>query len=44
MMAVRVTSQRSIIIAHSLHPEYREVLATYAHLQNLPLLDLRLRC
>src|SRR5258705_3527911 len=37
MMAVRVTGRRSMVIARSLHPEYREVLATYAHHQNLPL-------
>src|SRR5256885_14207266 len=37
MMAVRGTGRRSVVIARSLHPEYREVLATYAHHQNLPL-------
>ena len=37
MMAVRVTGRSSVIMARSLHPEYREVLATYAHHQNLPL-------
>src|SRR5712692_5179476 len=37
MMAVRVTGRRSVVIARSVHPEYREVLATYAHHQNLPL-------
>src|SRR5438045_1481650 len=37
MMAVRLTGRRSIVVARSLHPEYREVLATYAHHQNLPL-------
>jgi glycine dehydrogenase subunit 1 len=37
MMAVRVTGRRSVIIARSVHPEYREVLATYAHHQGLPL-------
>src|SRR6202040_3179964 len=37
MMAVRLTGRRSVIIARSVHPEYREVLATYAHHQNLPL-------
>src|SRR5438876_6101910 len=37
MMAVRLTSRRSVIIARSVHPEYREVLATYAHHQGLPL-------
>src|ERR1700755_2702849 len=37
MMAVRVTGRNSVVVARSLHPEYREVLATYAHHQNLPL-------
>jgi len=36
MMAVRLTGRRSVIIARSVHPEYREVLATYAHHQALP--------
>ena len=37
MMAVRLTGRRSAVVANSQHPEYREVLATYAHHQNLPL-------
>src|SRR5258705_11790529 len=37
MMAVRVTGRRSVVIARSLHPEYREVLATYAHHPGMPL-------
>jgi glycine dehydrogenase subunit 1 len=37
MMAVRLTGRRAVLIARSLHPEYREVLATYAHHQGLPL-------
>src|ERR1700737_1656800 len=37
MMAVRLTARRSVVIARSVHPEYREVLGTYAHHQNLPL-------
>src|SRR6267154_287193 len=37
MMAARLTGRRSVIIARSVHPEYREVLTTYAHHQNLPL-------
>jgi glycine dehydrogenase subunit 1 len=36
MMAVRLTGRCSVVVARSLHPEYREVLATYAHHQNLP--------
>src|SRR6202047_230661 len=37
MMAVRLTGRRSVVVARSLHPEYREVLATYAHHQAMPL-------
>jgi glycine dehydrogenase subunit 1 len=37
MMAVRLTSRRSVVVARSLHPEYREVLATYATHQGMPL-------
>src|SRR4029077_12391759 len=37
MMAVRLTGRRSVIVARSLHPEYREVLATYATHQGMPL-------
>src|SRR5690348_16756689 len=36
MMAVRLTGRRSIAIASSVHPEYREVLATYAFHQGMP--------
>jgi glycine dehydrogenase subunit 1 len=37
MMAVRLTGRNSAVIARSLHPEYREVLATYAWHQGMPL-------
>src|SRR5438309_1158543 len=37
MMAVRLTGRRSVVVARSLHPEYREVLATYAKHQGMPL-------
>ncbi len=37
MMAVRLTGRRSVVIGRSVHPEYREVLETYAHHQSLPL-------
>ncbi len=37
MMAVRVTGRHSAVIARNLHPEYREVLNTYATHQALPL-------
>ncbi len=37
MMAVRITGHRSAVIARSVHPEYREVLSTYATHQAIPL-------
>jgi glycine dehydrogenase subunit 1 len=37
MMAVRLTNRRSAVIARSVHPEYREVLATYAFHQGMEL-------
>jgi len=37
MMAVRLTGRRGVVVAGSLHPEYREVLATYATHQGMPL-------
>ena len=37
MMAVRLTGRNSAVIARSVHPEYREVLATYAWHQGMPL-------
>src|SRR5499433_3887597 len=37
MMAVRLTGKRSVAVARSVHPEYREVLSTYAFHQGLPL-------
>src|SRR5437667_2124369 len=37
MMAVRLTGRRSIVVARAVHPEYREVLSTYAFHQGMPL-------
>jgi len=37
MMAVRLTGRRSAVVARSVHPEYREVLSTYAFHQGMPL-------
>jgi glycine dehydrogenase subunit 1 len=37
MMAVRVTGRHKSLIATSVHPEYREVIATYARHQGMPL-------
>ncbi len=36
MMAVRVTKRPRILVARSVHPEYREVLRTYSKNQGLP--------
>src|SRR2546423_206749 len=36
-MTGRVAGRTSGVVAKSLHPEYREVLATYAHHQGMPL-------
>jgi len=35
-MAVRVTGRHKAVVANTVHPEYREVLATYAKHQKLP--------
>jgi glycine cleavage system P protein (glycine dehydrogenase) subunit 1 len=37
MMAVRITGKNGAAVARSLHPEYREVLQTYATHQGIPL-------
>jgi len=39
MMAVRLTGRQGAVIARSVHPEYREVLATYATHQGMPLAE-----
>jgi len=36
MMAVRVTGRHNAVVARTVHPEYREVMATYAKHQGLP--------
>ena len=36
MMAVRSTGKARVLIARSVHPEYREVLRTYARYQRMP--------
>ena len=36
MMAVRITKRDKVLAARSLHPEYREVLETYARHQGMP--------
>ena len=39
MMACRLTGRRSVVVARSVHPEYRQVLTTYARNQALPLIE-----
>lgn len=36
MMAVRLTGRRAAVVARTVHPEYREVLTTYARHQDMP--------
>ena len=36
MMAVRITKRDKVLVAKSLHPEYREVLDTYSRHQGMP--------
>jgi glycine dehydrogenase subunit 1 len=40
MMAMRITGRSSAILARSVHPEYREVIATYAKYQGMPLTEI----
>src|SRR6201992_2744542 len=40
MMAVRVTGRDGAVIARTVHPEYREVVATYAQHQEIPLTEI----
>ena len=39
MMAVRATGKGRVLVARSVHPEYREVLATYARNQGMPVVE-----
>ena len=39
MMAVRVTGRNSAVLARTVHPEYREVIGTYALHQEIPLTE-----
>src|ERR1041385_4539755 len=39
MMAVRATGKGRVLIAKSVHPEYREVLRTYARNQGMPVAE-----
>ncbi len=40
MMAVRVTGRDNAVIARTVHPEYREVIRTYAQHQQIPLTEI----
>jgi glycine dehydrogenase subunit 1 len=40
MMGVRVTRRDKVLIARSVHPEYREVLQTYTRHQGIPVAEL----
>jgi glycine dehydrogenase subunit 1 len=39
MMAMRLTGRDRIAVARTVHPEYREVLATYARHQGMPVVE-----
>ena len=39
MMAVRVTGRDKAVIVRTVHPEYREVIATYAQHQEIPIAE-----
>jgi glycine dehydrogenase subunit 1 len=39
MMAVRITGRDGAVIARTVHPEYREVIATYAQHQEIPVTE-----
>src|SRR5438309_1173007 len=40
MMAERVTGRSGVVVARSVHPEYRETLATYAKYQGTPITNI----
>src|SRR5437879_767948 len=40
LMAVRLTGGRGVVVARSVHPEYREVLSTYAYHQGMPIREI----
>jgi glycine dehydrogenase subunit 1 len=39
MMAARITGRPGVVVACAVHPEYRQVLATYARYQGLPVAE-----
>jgi glycine dehydrogenase subunit 1 len=40
MMAVRLTKREKVLVARTVHPEYREVLQTYTQHQGIPVTEL----
>src|SRR5271170_3921174 len=43
MMAMRLTGRDRVLVARTVHPEYREVLATYAQHQGMPVVQVDYR-
>src|SRR5579875_3807274 len=39
MIAVRVTKREKVLVARTVHPEYREVLTTYSRHQGIPVAE-----
>jgi len=39
MMAVRITGRRRVVVARTVHPEYRQVLCTYARSQGIEVVE-----
>jgi len=39
MMAARITGRDRVLVSRAVHPEYREVLATYARQQEMPVVE-----
>ncbi len=40
MMAMRITGRHKVLVARTVHPEYREVLATYSKYQGVPVAEI----
>ncbi|MBL8176833.1 MAG: aminomethyl-transferring glycine dehydrogenase subunit GcvPA [Bryobacterales bacterium] len=40
MMAMRITGRHKVLVARTVHPEYRAVLATYAKYQGVPVAEI----
>ena len=44
LMAERLTQRRNVLVARTLHPEYRQVLATYAKHCDLNVIEVGFAC